>query len=190
MTAILYPVAETADAALASPMGRAARAREAQSLAGQDVVFVSEPVGPTFATREAAMDAYAGRLDDDRPGHARTVAAEDRYCRLAAQADGRAPRPIKPVFREGRRWPEPPPAPPATVWRLQVSYWRPRAAEPAVDAPQARKARRGEPGAVGPEMLRALTSQPLRPVAAQQPLDIGLFERRLPEAPHIVVPDE
>ena len=27
-------------------------------------------------------------------------------------------------------------------------------------------------------------------VKPQQPLDIGLFETRLPEAPHIVVPDE
>ena len=38
--------------------------------------------------------------------------------------------------------------------------------------------------------LRALSRQPLQPVRPQQPLDIGLFEYRLPEAPHIIVPDE
>ncbi len=190
MSAILYPVAENAEAALAAPLGRAARERQAQALAGHAVIFVSEAVGPAFATREAALDAYAGMVDDDRPGRASAVAAEDRWLRLAEQLTGRAPQPAKPVFREGRRWPEPPAATPPTAWRLQVSYWRPRAAEPAVDAPQARKARRGDPDAVGPEMLRAMARQPLRPVIIQRPLDIGLFERRLPESPHIVVPDE
>lgn len=33
------------------------------------------------------------------------------------------------------------------------------------------------------DALRALTCQPLRAVKPQQPLDIGLFETRLPEAP-------
>jgi hypothetical protein len=40
------------------------------------------------------------------------------------------------------------------------------------------------------ETLRAIARQPLRAVAPQQPLDIGLFETRLPENPSIVVPDE
>jgi len=31
-------------------------------------VFVTEAVGPAFASREEALDAYAGRLDDERPG--------------------------------------------------------------------------------------------------------------------------
>jgi hypothetical protein len=35
-----------------------------------------------------------------------------------------------------------------------------------------------------------MTRAPLKPTKPQQPLDIGLFETRLPEAPHIVVPDE
>jgi hypothetical protein len=35
-----------------------------------------------------------------------------------------------------------------------------------------------------------MAQAPLRPIEPQQPLDIGLFETRLPEAPHIVVPDE
>ena len=37
---------------------------------------------------------------------------------------------------------------------------------------------------------QAIAHQPLRPVKPQQPLDIGLFEVRLPESPDIVVPDE
>ena len=43
MTAILYPVALNADQALTAPKGRAAREREAQALAGEGVVFVTEP---------------------------------------------------------------------------------------------------------------------------------------------------
>lgn len=189
MTAISYPVAANAAEALAAPMGRAARAREAGALAGQAVEFVTEAVGPVFATREAALDAYAGRLDDDRPGRTVAVVAEDRFCRLAETTQARPPAPLKPVYREGRRWPDPPQAP-ATAWRLQVSYWRPVMAERAVEAPQARTARRTAPAEMGAEMLRTMARQPLRPVAPQQPLDIGLFEARLPEAPHIVVPDE
>jgi hypothetical protein len=38
--------------------------------------------------------------------------------------------------------------------------------------------------------LRARLERPLRPVKPQQPLDIGLFEVRPPEAPHILMPDE
>ncbi len=41
-----------------------------------------------------------------------------------------------------------------------------------------------------PETLRTIARQPLRPVEPQQPLDIGLFEIRPPDAPHIVMPDE
>jgi len=157
--------------------------------AGQAVAFVTEAVGPSYATREAALDAWSGRVDDDRSSRAATIAVEDRFCRLAETALARPPAPLKPTFREGRRWPDPP-APLKTVWRLQVSYWRPVAVEPEVEAPQARRARRGEVATIGGDMLRALTRQPLRPVEPQQPLDIGLFETRLPESPDIIVPDE
>ena len=59
------------------------------------------------------------------------------------------------------------------------------------DAPQARAARRRKAGpAPDAETLEAIVRQPLRPIRPQQPLDIGLFETRLPEAPHIVVADE
>jgi hypothetical protein len=60
---------------------------------------------------------------------------------------------------------------------------------PTAEAPQARVARKAGPD-VDPATLRAIARQPLRPVKPQQPLDIGLFETRPPEAPHIVMPDE
>ena len=184
MTAILYPVAPDAEAALAQPLGRAARAREARGLAGEAVVFVTEPVGAAYANRAAALEAHGARVDD--------AGAEDRYCRLAETlAGGTAPRAAAPVYQDGRRWPAAPTSAPKTVWRLQVSYWRPVSAQAATESAQAREARRGaarEP--MDSQALRNLTRQPLRPVRPQQPLDIGLFETRLPENPNIVVPDE
>lgn len=196
MTAISYPVAQNADQALNAPKGRAAREREAAKLAGDAVVFVTEPVGPAYATREAALDAHVGRVEDDRPGRAVSLAPEDRYCRLTEQVaveKGRARvlAPVRPTYRDGRRWPEAKGPPPATVWRLLVSYWRiGAAAAPEPEAPQARHARRMGSEELDAARLRALTRQPLQPVKPQQPLDIGLFEARLPESPHIVVPDE
>jgi hypothetical protein len=188
---ILYPVADNADAALTAPRGRAAREREAARILKADVVFETQLVGPGFATREAALDAYAGKVEDERVGRAFTPAPEDRWLRLVevvAPDQGRGPAPVKPVYRDGRRWPEPPPAP-RTVWRLSVSYWRPAAADQPVDGPQARLARRKAQD-LDRDTLRALTRQPLRPVKPQQGLDIGLFETRLPENPDIIVPDE
>jgi hypothetical protein len=193
---ILYPIAKTAEGALNTPQGFAAREREAHALAGEAVVFVTEETGPGFETREAALEAYAGRLDDDRPGRTATVLPEAKWCSLKPVAgpakDGRrrVRAPAHPVNRNGRRWPTPP-APTPVVWRLSVSYWKVGvvAADDALHP--ARKLRRdpiGEALPVG--ALRALASQPLRAVKPQQPLDIGLFETRLPEAPHIVMPDE
>jgi hypothetical protein len=195
MTAILYPVAANAEEALSRPLGRAAREREARGVAGDAVAFVTEAVGPTFASREAALAAWRDRIE--------AAEADDRYCRLIERLPdepGRKPLPgpVTPAFQDGRRWPAPPKTSPKTVWRLTVSYWRPlRSAEdiPAAseealpDVRQARVARRGA-GEVDAAALRAMARAPLRPVKPQQPLDIGLFETRLPEAPHIVVPDE
>jgi hypothetical protein len=192
MTAILYPVAANAEQALGQPRARAAREREASAAAGEPVVFTTDLVGPAFATREAALDAYQGRLEDERNGY--TPAIEDRWCKLAEHVVVEAGRParlgpVQPSFQDGRRWPAPPETPPRTAWRLQVAYWRIASAERPLDAPQARKARRAR-SPVDPETLRAIARQPLRPVEPQQPLDIGLFETRLPENPSIVVPDE
>jgi len=193
MTAILYPVAANAEQALSRPKARAAREREAVAAAGEPVVFTTDLAGPAFATREAALDAYQGRLEDDRSGF--TPAIEDRWCKLSehvvAEPGRRAPllAPVQPIYRDGRRWPQPPEAAPRTAWRLLVSYWRIASAERPLEAPQARKARRSR-REVDSATLRAIARQPLRPVEPQQPLDIGLFEARLPENPSIVVPDE
>lgn len=194
MNAILYPVAANAEAALARPKGRAAREREARTLAGGPVRFVTEPTGPGFASREAALDAYAGRLDDGRPGRIVQIAAEDRYCSLAERVEGVAtPGPVEPVFARGRRWPKTAAVRGATVFRLMVSYWRLADAEAEAEtlAEQARAMRRrAEAAALDATQLRALARQPLRPVKPQQPLDAGLFEMPAPEAPHILIPDE
>jgi hypothetical protein len=102
----------------------------------------------------------------------------------------RPPAAAKPVLKDGRRWPEPA-KPAVSVWRLSVSYWRLGEAVASTPLDQARELRRAADASALPAgALRALASQPLQPVRPQQPLDIGLFETRLPEAPHIIVPDE
>lgn len=196
MTAILYPVAADPGQAFTAPKGRAAREREAVLAAGEAVAFLTEPLGPVYATRDAALDALAGRVEDDRPGKIVTLTAEDRFITLVEQVAPRAgksvrgPAPVKPTFEDGHRWPVPA-RPPATVWRAMISYWRIGAAPIRhAGGTQARAARRKGGEDMDTDTLRALTRQPLQAVKPQQPLDIGLFETRLPEAPHIVVPDE
>ena len=195
MNAVLYPVAASAQQALSAPLGRATRQAQARILATSEVTFVSEAVGPAFATREAALDAFAGRIDDERPGHTRMVAAEDRYLALREVVAGppprRRPAPMRPSYKDGRRWPQPAP-PPQTVWRLSVSYWRVQQAGAAVlEPPPATPPARGRSAApADPRELRRRLDRPLQAVKPQQALDIGLFEIRLPEAPHIVMPDE
>ncbi|KRB51131.1 MAG: hypothetical protein V4514_13530 [Pseudomonadota bacterium] len=195
MTAILYPVAAEATLALSAPRGRAARERQALEIAGEAVAFVTEPLGPAYATRDAALDAYPGQIEDDRPGRTVSLPSEDRILRLVEQVAPRAgrlraPPPVAPTFTDGHRWPTPGERP-ATVWRVMISYWRIGAAPVLkVGGPQARHARKRGRDPVDSDTLRAYTRQPLLPVKPQQPLDIGLFERRLPESPHIVVPDE
>jgi hypothetical protein len=190
VSAILYPVAASAEAALSRPKGRAARQRQATALGGGAVRFVTEEAGPAFATREALLDAFAGRIDDPRPGRP-AIAPEDSYLGVVERAQGGAPAPVEPIFRGGRRWPAPPARRQGTVFRIAVSYWRILGAdEPALDE-QARELRRRAPAAaLEPGRLRALAQQPLRPVKPQQPLDVGLFEAPAPEAPHMLIPDE
>lgn len=189
---ILYPVAETGEAAMAQPRGFAARERQAAAMAGGEVVFVTEAVGPAFASREAALDAYAGRLDDDRPGRTFAAPPEARWCALRPVAPADMPRrrkPVKPVMKDGRRWPAPPEAAPQALWRLSVSYWKIGGAMALLDpARHLRKDRTAE--SLDARTIRKLAEQPMRAVRPQQPLDIGLFETRLPENPDILMPDE
>lgn len=178
MSAIVYPVAENAEQAMHTPLARTEREREAALAAGGPVVFTSEAVGPAFVSEAAAEDAYRGLP----PGDWRS---------LRPVTERKPFSPVKPVNRGGRRWPEPA-APPPVLWRLSISYWKivGAEAEPPPSAP-ARKLRK-DPGAteLGARELRALAHQPLRPARPQQPLDIGLFEVRLPEAPDRIVPDD
>ena len=185
MSAIAYPVAETATAALHAPKGFAEREREAGALVGGTVRFVSEAVGPAFASEDDVWAAYAGA--PHAQGGWKSV-------RPVFTAKPRAP--VKPVNRDGHRWPAPHPVKPdapSVLWRLSVSYWRMSTVDEAeaLSLGAARRVRR-DPGAQGldPRALMALAQQPLRAADPQRPLDIGLFERRLPEAPHIIVPDE
>ena len=191
MSAILYPVAVSAAEALSAPRGRAARERDARRLAGADVRFVSEETGPAFGSREAALDAFPGRLDDERGGAAGVIAPEDRFCLLRERSEA-PPAPLEPTMRDGRRWAKAPPRKPKTAFRLTVSYWKIGGAEaPQAPTPQARDLRRKADAAkLDAVQLRALAEQPLRPVRPQQPLDVGLFEAPAPEAPHILIPDE
>jgi len=196
MTAVRYPIAPNAEAALSGPLGRAARESEAGLAVGGDVRFTTEAVGPAFPNREAALDAYAGRVDDERPGSAAAIQPEDRFCELRELAAARPPRPgtlkpMRPIYRAGRRWPAPSP-PPATVWRLSVSYWRIHvgASEPLAGPLENALRPKTKAAAMDAQALQARLSEPLRPVKPQQPLDIGLFEVRPPEAPHILMPDE
>jgi hypothetical protein len=191
MTAIRYPVAPSAEAALSGAMGRAARASEAEALAGASVEFASEAAGPAFATRDAALDAYAGRLDDERPGRAVTIEPEDRYCALIELAAAAPAAAMRPIYRHGRRWPKPPDEAPATLWRLSIRYWRVAVAQPLLEPDgQGQPRARRKLAAMDAQALRERLGEPLRPVKPQQPLDIGLFEVRPPEAPHILMPDE
>jgi hypothetical protein len=181
MNAILYPIGRSADEALQAALGYAARESDAQQAIGGPVVFVSEAIGPAFVTEAAAADAY----------RAKGLAAGGWWT-LRPVVEGRAAPPKKPVYKDGRRWPEPATPPSPTLWRLSISYWRPATeAEGRVPHDAARRVRR-DPNAqaLDPRALQALAHQPLRPVAPQRPLDMGLFEVRLPEAPDRVVPDE
>ena len=196
MSAVRYPIAANATAALNAPLGRAARASDAAVLAGGPVVFATEAAGPSFPTREAALDAFAGRLDDERPGRGSSIQPEDRYCDLRELAE-QVPRkpgkshPPPPIYRDGRRWQAPPATPPVTIWRLSVSYWKPaEAVTPILRSPEDEQARKLANAPQDPKALRERLTQPLRPVKPQQPLDVGLFEFRPPEAPHLLIPDE
>jgi hypothetical protein len=185
-------MAANAEEALARPRGRVARRSDAAALAGAEVVFTTEDVGPDYPSREAALDALGGRLDDERPGHVRQIAPEDRFCQLIERLADAAelPPPLEPTFTAGRRWPATPRRQPTRVYRLQISYWR-IGVGGAKSGPQARQVRRSaEAARLDAAQLRALAQQPLRAVKPQQPLDVGLFEAPAPEAPHILIPDE
>ena len=172
-----FPVAPTAEAALHAPLGAAERAGEAERVAGGPVRLATEVVGPAFASREAAEAAYASHL-----------AAPGCELRPVIPATG-TPAPVRALRSGPRRWPERPGAA-SSLWRLQVTFWRPEGEEARPLAPARRARREAQGSGLDAAALRRLTAQPLHPVRPQQPLDIGLFEVRAPEAPDLILPDE
>ena len=186
-----FPVAPNPDAAVHAPAGFAMREQEARILCGgDDVIFVTAWVGPSAASAEAVLALYQERLAGT-PDHWWSILP------VAPPGPGKSGRPrriaqARPVFRDGRRWPEADPAVvPQSHWRLNIRYWR---TGPDLVLPPDRAARklRRDPTAAEMEAraLKALAEQPLRPEGPQRALDIGLFEMRPPEAPHIIMPDE
>jgi len=167
MTGVLFPIGPNVEAALADPVGRAGLQSAARQIAGGAVTFARELCGPAYPTREAAVAAHRGRVDDDGA----SVAPADRFCDLqAVLAPGETPRRI--------------------VWRLSLGYWRVEGAG-ATEVPQARSARRATGNrSLDGGSLTAIAGQPLRPLQPQKALDIGLFEIRLPENPSVIIADE
>src|SRR5258708_33190949 len=126
MSAILYPVAANAEQALAAPLGRAERQREALAAAGAAVMFTIDATGPAFATREAAEAAYRAPLAEG-------------FARLAEHIlPGQTLKAVEPTYAAGHRWPAAPAQAPRTAWRLMISYWRVGTAQRPIEPPQAR----------------------------------------------------
>ena len=188
---VRYPIAPSAEAALTRPLGRAVREREARDAAGEEVEFVRELAGSPFESHEAAVQMYAGLIDEEG---LRPVPPEDRFCELveviAVEGRRRVGDQAEPVCKDGQRWPRPK-RPLKTAYRLSVGYWRPVSARPAMPVDQARAARRREDSRrLTAAELRAIASEPLKPVKPQQALDIGLFEVFAAGSPHLLMPDE
>ena len=189
-----FPVAANPDAALQAPLGFAMREREAvqiaaaQNVSGEVVSFVTDWAGPAWPTEEAARGAYADRLAGMPPGWWSILPV------VAAGATGRARKqaPLKPTFKDGRRWAAVAPEDrPQTAWRLSIRYWRVGVQSLSAPDTAARKLRK-DPTAAEMEArtLRLLAEQPLRAAGPQRALDIGPFEFRPPGAPPIIMPDE
>ncbi len=184
-----YPIATDGHAALAQLRQgddkRAAREREAETLAGHRVAFVTQSIGPLYASEDEARAVYAALLDDSR------VCV--LTCRVkTASAKKRAAE--QPVLDEGSRWPKAK-QPLESVWQLSVSYWKilSETRQAGANAPngQARKLRKTVRGYdLTPEQILALTETPLTAARPQKALDFGLFDFIPPDNPGIVIADE
>lgn len=185
---IAYPIANDAHDALARmKAGTAAiatREKEAETLSGARVAFVTQSIGPLYETQDEALKVYGGVLGEG--------------CRLTARIKEQARRKTKsmtPEFRDGERWPKRT-APVATVWQLSVSYWKiitdshaATTSEKLTD--QARHLRKTVKGqTLTPEELLALSQSPLVAAKPQKALDFGLFDFIPPDNPGIVIADE
>lgn len=201
MPLVAYPVASDAHDAIArlrsGDAPRAVREKEAELAARARIAFVTQTVGPVFDTREEALDAWAGLVEDDRKGRAFMPADSNRFCQLTCRIrDPKRgkPKPMQPVFADGERWPKRE-APPASVWQLSISYWKIlTVAQVRPGAPttaQARQLRRRQSAKdLTPEEIAALSQSPLMAARPQKALDFGLFDFPLPENPAIIIADE
>lgn len=200
MSLIAYPVAKDAHHALAlikqGRITRAVREKEAETTAGKRVTFVTEATGPLYENEADALDAYAGLVEDNRPGHVCLPPSEDRFCKLICRikdASRRRPKSTQPVFAEGQRWPAAR-APLDCVWQVSISYWKTldgpatRASARTGDTRGLRKKARG--GVLTPEELLSLMDSPLTAPRPQKALDFGLFDFIPPDNPGIVIADE
>lgn len=202
MSLIAYPIAASAHDALARLKGgecvRAVREKEAVLAAKARVAFVTEIVGPIYETREDAMAAYAGLVEDDRKGHLFLPDAADRFCALSCRI--RDPKrskskPAQPIFSDGERWPKNR-EPSSSAWQLSLSYWKIMTVAQAKAAGippigQARHLRKRANGRdLTPEEIIALSQSPLTAARPQKALDFGLFDFPLPENPAIIIADE
>ena len=188
MTLPAYPIARDGHDALiqlrAGTDRRAVREREAETLAGGRVAFVSEAIGPVYERREDAIAAYPGLAEDG---------VSTLTCRLKTPM-ARGSRTVSPVFRDGERWPKmAKPAEP--VWQWSLSYWKVLGAEAARNGSagggQARKLRKSTRGGeLTPEEVQGLANTPLVPLRPQKQLDYGLFDFIPPDNPGIVIADE
>ena len=202
MSLIAYPIASDAHAALTRlKVGeglRAVREKEAELAAKARVAFVTQTVGPVFETREDALDAYAGLVEDERKGRIFIPADSDRFClltcRIRDQKRGKAQL-MQPVFAEGQRWPQKR-EPMASVWQLSLSYWKIMtvAQAKAAGIPPIGQARHLRKKATGRDLtaeeIAALSQGPLLAARPQKALDFGLFDFPLPENPAIIIADE
>jgi hypothetical protein len=202
MSLIAYPIASDAHDALtrlkAGESLRAIREKEAEVAAKARVAFVTQTVGPVYETRDEALNAYAGLVEDDRKGRTFMPADSDRFCLLTCRI--RDPKrgkskPMQPVFAEGQRWPARR-EPVASVWQLSLSYWKIMtvAQAKAAGIPPIGQARHLRKKATGrdltPEEIAALSQGPLAAARPQKALDFGLFDFPLPENPAIIIADE
>ncbi len=178
---------------------RAYREGDARRLCGQNVAFVSEFVGPEFASHDLALDSFKGLVEDERPDRRFNPEPEDRYfsivCRFR-RAPGRPKKrksiPAPTTLQEG----EPPaPSPFPTYYQLSVSYWkvldgrRPET-QATLSAFSDRRSRRKAKGKFSADELAAIANTPLRATAAQLAMDFGLFERHDPDKPGWLIADE
>ena len=183
-----FPIANDAHEALARLRGgtaaTAVREKDAETLSGARVAFVTQSIGPLYDNQDDAIAAYGSALGE--------------ACKLTARIKAPLPRKgktLEPIFSDGERWPKRS-APIATVWQLSVSYWKiitdTRAAtttEKLTD--QARHLRKkSKGGELKPEDLLALAQSPLIAARPQKALDFGLFDFIPPDNPGIVIADE